>query len=140
MGNVFVYGTLMFREVVIALTKRDFVMKSAVLRGYKRFRVNNPKREQKGPAIVEQSDGEVKGKVLLDVDEATIRILDKFEGSSYEKRNVSVFVNGEKISAVVYVGTSFKKEALRGDWDEEEFRQKYLDFYIKERIPKIIGK
>ncbi len=140
MTNIFVYGTLMFPEVVFALTKKKFVMKDSVLKGYSRFRVNDPKREKKGPAIIEQKDGEVHGKILFDVDEKSIKILDRFEGASYRKRVVSVIVDGKSMEAIIYVGSNFNKKFLYGDWSEEEFEQKYLHFYLKTIIPKFLDK
>jgi len=137
--NIFVYGTLMLPEIVFALTKKNFVMKDATLKGYKRFKVNDPNRKQKGPIIIEQKNSGVIGKILLDVDEDSIKILDKFESPSYEKRKVFVNAGAEKIEAIVYVGSNFNKEFLYDAWNEEEFKQKYLEFYLKKRIPKILN-
>ena len=138
--NVFVYGTLIFPEIVFSLTNKKFLMKDAILKGYKRFKVNDPHREQKGPALIEEKGGEVRGKILFDVDKDTIKILDKFEGESYEKKKVFVSVNGKKVEAIVYLGTNFNKDFLHGEWSEEEFKQKHLDFYLKKRIPEILKK
>ena len=135
--NIFVYGTLMLPEIVFALTKKKFVTKDCILKWYKRYKVNDPNREQKGPAIIEEENSEVKGKVIFDVDDESIKILDKFEGKSYEKRKVLITVDELEVEAIVYLGANFNKEFLFGDWDLDEFKQKYLDFYIKQRIPKV---
>lgn len=137
--NIFAYGTLMLPEIVFALTKKNFVMKEGTLKDYRRYKVNDPNREQKGPAIIKEEGYEVKGKVIFDVGDKTIKLLDKFEGRSYEKRKVLVSVDDNKIEAIMYLGANFNKDFLYGDWDLEEFKQKYLDFYIKKRIPQILG-
>jgi gamma-glutamylcyclotransferase (GGCT)/AIG2-like uncharacterized protein YtfP len=134
MTTIFVYGTLLFPEIVRALTGKEFSMRDAVLSGYSRYRIDEPGRTLKGPAIVEEAGGTVRGKALLDVDERSLAILDKYEGQ-YEKKNVVVQCGSEKVYALVYVGTGFSREWLKQEWDEQEFRERYVAWYVNKVIP-----
>lgn len=69
MHNVFVYGTLMDREVVHYLLGKYKTTYSDTLKGYKKLGLN----------IVKDEQGEVNG-VYFEVDKAELEKLDAYEG------------------------------------------------------------
>lgn len=72
MTNLFTYGSLMFKEVIYALTTvKDYRSSDAVLRGYKRNHVKN----KVYPGITPSEDSEVRGVVYFDVIERDMEIL-----------------------------------------------------------------
>ncbi|PNH06093.1 AIG2-like protein, partial [Tetrabaena socialis] len=71
-GTAFVYGTLMADEVVKTLIHRVPASKKAVLADYVRCKVQH----QVFPAIVASNGARVEGKVLLDLSDKELEILD----------------------------------------------------------------
>jgi len=136
--TAFVYGTLLFPEIVFALTKKHFTEKPAILRGYKRYKISDPQRRRYGPAIIPNKNGVVKGKVLFDIDEHSLNILTKWE-REYVQMDVIVEVGKEKIKTFAYVGKKFKKRHLYKEWDEQEFKEKYLNLYLQKIIPEFLS-
>lgn len=134
MVNLFVYGTLMFTEVVKALTKKEFVVNDAVLRGYNRYQANGPNGADPYPAIIKETGAVVKGKVLFDVDVKSLKIIDffeSFEDTKYQKIKVLVEACKEKIQAFVYVWTDENRKYLTVPWDPEKFRILELEDFLK---------
>lgn len=134
MTHVFVYGTLMFSELIKALTGKEFTTKDAVLYNYKRYLVITDK-ENYYPGIIRRNNCFVKGKVLLHVDEDSLKILDFFEEGDYERINERLRVDGELTQVAVYV---YKKDNLKGDWNPYTFEKEKMEFYLKEVIPELI--
>ena len=72
MTNVFTYGSLMFKEVIYALTAvKDYKNSHAVLRGYSRFHVKG----KVYPGIAPDAQGEVKGVVYFGVTKQDLETL-----------------------------------------------------------------
>jgi gamma-glutamylcyclotransferase (GGCT)/AIG2-like uncharacterized protein YtfP len=65
MKQLFVYGTLLFPEIVEKLTGKQFKTSSAVIRKFARKRIVGCNY----PAIIEDLYSEVKGILIQDVDE-----------------------------------------------------------------------
>jgi gamma-glutamylcyclotransferase (GGCT)/AIG2-like uncharacterized protein YtfP len=64
MTNLFTYGSLMFKEVIYALTTiKDYRSSKAVLRGFSRYHVQG----KVYPGITPEVDGEIEGVVYYDV-------------------------------------------------------------------------
>jgi len=141
MTDIFVYGTLMFPDVVRALTGREFTMADAVLDGFARYAWND-REEPKVPGIIPEPGNSVAGKLLKSVDPASLEILDRFEGTEdgyYLKHNVSVHIPaGGSCEAVAYVAGPAIIPQLEGVWTADVFAEKWLDQYIA-TIRKIPG-
>lgn len=72
MTNVFTYGSLMFREVIYALTStKDYKNSRAILRGYSRYQVKG----KVYPGITADAQGEIQGVVYFDVTKQDLEIL-----------------------------------------------------------------
>ncbi|GAX73960.1 hypothetical protein CEUSTIGMA_g1410.t1 [Chlamydomonas eustigma] len=130
----FVYGTLMAPEVVNALLKRVPPMRPAKIKGYIRYSV-------KGvvfPAIIKNSaDSEVQGKVLLDLTQKELDVLDAYESIEYYRQAVTpILEDGSTLSADVYVWKDefmFRLELV--EWDYELWRSEHLETWVTRLSP-----
>lgn len=140
--SVFVYGTLLFAEVTEALCIRsagedgnEAALKRipAVLDGYQRLTVR-PGRRGAYPAII-PGPGHVSGLILSELTEASLAILDEFEGIEdglYTRELVDV-QTADKLTQRVftYVCGDVIKPHLGSVWDPQAFRASELDWYLK---------
>ena len=138
MTNIFVYGTLLFQEIVFALTGKTFRSERAVLYNYRRFRVFENNKPCAYPAILESEGDAVRGRILFDVDKESEDIIDFFEGSDYEKKRVIVESEGSSIEVFTYIWKNCSRSGFMPEWDENLFRDEYLDFYVNKKIPEIL--
>ena len=139
--NVFVYGTLLFDEVVWSLTGKIFASDEATLNDYRRCRIIDLSRDAKGPAIILAPGYSVKGRILYTVDPVTLHILDLFElaATGYERVSGQVLSSdGTNVDVVFYRATEAIKQFLSDDdWSASEFREAYLPDYVNKRIPAL---
>ena len=142
-SSVFVYGSLMFDEVVECLTGKLFQTEPARLADHARYAVRQEGRVAKGPAITNEPGSEVAGRLLLDVDSDTLRILDRFECgdvdvSRYERVTVSVTLHsGKMMRAETYRAVAEFRPFLSGAWSEHDFKAQHLRYYVEEWIPRL---
>ncbi|HEV7733364.1 MAG TPA: gamma-glutamylcyclotransferase family protein [Candidatus Binatia bacterium] len=97
--RLFVYGTLVDRSVQHRVTGRAFPARPARLTGWVR-------RTAVYPYVVPSPGDGVDGVLLDDVDDASLARLDAYEdaGRLYERRQVTVMVDGAPVGCDVYVG------------------------------------
>lgn len=138
MVNLFVYGTLIFPEVVFALTGRKFKTENATLQDYYRYSIFDGNIPRAYPAITENLHGEVYGKIIFDVDEESLQILDFFEGKKYKRKAIQVTLDNKPISVFTYVWNEKLKEKLKSDWNPDEFKQNHLRIYVHHKIPDVL--
>jgi len=134
MQHVFVYGSLLFPEIVKGLTGRSFQTKEAMLNGYHRCAV----KDADYPAIVERPGSQVNGKILLNLDNRSYEILRFFEGDEYQCVKVDVQTANGKFSACVFVWVGVDKMLEQTDWNPELFRENGLADYIDFIIPRTV--
>jgi gamma-glutamylcyclotransferase (GGCT)/AIG2-like uncharacterized protein YtfP len=118
--HVFTYGTLMFPEVWRAVAGRDFPAVGGHLASYAAYRV----RDAVFPGIVETAGGDsVPGVLYLDVDEAAISRLDRFEDDFYVRRTLTIACDdGRERPADAYVVPASRREVLTDErWTREAF-------------------
>ena len=137
--NFFVYGTLLFPEIIFALTKKQFKNQDAVLKDYKRCKIFDNNTPRAYPAILKSIGNNVNGKIIFDVDKKSAKILDFFEDVDYEKKILTVQSGNKNFKVIIYVWKNEHKYKLKSEWDEEEFKKKYLDLYANKKIPKILS-
>ncbi|XP_068668550.1 uncharacterized protein [Aristolochia californica] len=127
--TVFVYGSLMANEVVQVLLKRVPQSSFAILDGYHRFSIKG----RVYPAIVPIENKQVPGKLLLELSDAELEVLDKFEDVEYERHTVEVSLMGsfETLPAQTYVWGNKDDPDLYGDWDYEEWRRVHMEDFLK---------
>lgn len=139
-GHLFVYGTLLFDEVVRALTGRRFGTRRATLHGFARHAIVRGGRHETYPAIQSQPGGAVHGRLVLDVDEHSMRRIDDYENNPPEYQRLPVRVEcdgGSRLPAVTYVASTSLHPFLAGTWSMEQFEQEHLADTLRDLIPKL---
>ncbi|MFV0590483.1 MAG: gamma-glutamylcyclotransferase family protein [Draconibacterium sp.] len=131
MQQVFVYGSLLFTEIVQALTGTNFTTKEGVLHGFKRCTIHGADY----PALVHCKETSVKGKVLQNVDSRSLEILKFYEGDEYECIPASVLIENKTMDALVFVWKG-NADFLNGAWDEKAFEEASLENYLNEIVPE----
>ena len=128
-ASIFAYGTLEIPAVMRAVTGRTFPSRSGVLRGFARFLV----RERPYPGIVEAKGEETDGTLYESVDPRSVALLDLFEGSLYERWQVTVAVPGiGPLPAETYVVPARLRDALSGEpWNRPRFIAEHLGPYLE---------
>jgi len=86
MEKLFVYGTLLFDQIMIRVCRKTFPSRKAILPDHARFRV----RSAPYPAVIYRKGSSVDGIVYLDIDGVSLQILDAFEGAYYERISVDI--------------------------------------------------
>uniref|UniRef100_A0A7S0RZR4 Putative gamma-glutamylcyclotransferase n=1 Tax=Chlamydomonas leiostraca TaxID=1034604 RepID=A0A7S0RZR4_9CHLO len=134
-GNAFVYGTLMAEEVLTKLIRRVPANKPAVLAGYSRYAV---KRAVYPAIIATKPEERVQGKVLLDLTDHELEILDVYESDQYYRTTVHpVTEDGQKVTADVYVWKDDFMEdlAIGTSWDYSLWREQNLYRWVDRLAP-----
>ena len=141
---VFAYGTLTITEILVALLGKMPQSQWVTLHDYRRCRFDPEfSREAKGPAAIPAPGEELRG-LLLELDDREWEIIEKFESSAggYEHNDncKAVLDDGQSVAMVFYEAGPTIVHKLKGVWDAEEFRQKWLAMYLEERIPAFMDK
>ncbi|KAI3435498.1 hypothetical protein D9Q98_001564 [Chlorella vulgaris] len=131
MTVLFVYGTLMFPEVLKALLAGRVPRHApAQINGFQRYRIKN----QVFPGTVKAAQSQVQGLCLFDLQQDELQVLDEFEGDEYYKEEVEAqLLDGGTTTATVYLWQDSLRSYLygAGGWDPEAFREKELEAYVE---------
>lgn len=132
--HCFTYGSLMCDDIMAAVCGARFAWQPARLAGHAR----HPVRNEAYPGMVAAADGTVNGVLYLDVDDAALARLDRFEGPQYERRTVTVaLADGSAAAAETYVFRADHAHLLLpGPWDfvafltggKEGFTARYVGY------------
>lgn len=139
--DLFVYGTLLFDEVVRALTGRTFPTVPASVTGYIRRAVERPDGREAYPAITPEPQGTVRGRVLRGVDAMSMRRIDAYEMDppDYRLETVPVeYEDGDVGTAMTYTSLPTLLPRLKGQWDPATFKQNHLQDYVTRLIPELL--
>ena len=123
--KLFVYGTLQFPSILKRLTGKTFSSKPAILKCFKRCCV----KDCDYPALIPLAGANTKGLILEDIDDVSLKAIDFFEGDEYKRKKVTAIVEGEKVTALVYVWNFGTDKLVDRDWDATLFERKYIDKY-----------
>lgn len=134
MSNVFVYGTLQSTEIVKKLTGKSFKSTPAVLTGYKRYCV----KDCDYPAIIQQNDAQTTGLILENVDDLSLDIISFYEGDEYERKKVTVHMNGKFKDVLTFVWVYENVFLENKVWNLHYFERTLLDHYLNIIIPEIM--
>lgn len=137
--DFFAYGSLMFADIMAAVSGDCYKSESAVLANYRRFAI----RDELYPGIRPQKGDLVTGTVYFDLREAAWERLDRFEGRMYRRETIEVvFADGREAKAQTYVVRSeFTSRLSRKKWSPKEFlrsgksrfREEYPGFEMLQR-------
>ena len=128
--NLFVYGTLIFPQVMHAVCGIAPPSKAARLPGYLRFTVHN----QCYPAIKPMPKAVVDGVLYPNVSLSLIRQLDRYEGREYRRLRLRVTHGRDRQAlAWVYVPRQLPElgSAVR-DWCAAEFEARHLQTWCRQ--------
>lgn len=129
-AHVFVYGSLMYKPVWESVVSGNYAGAPAELRGHARYRVPG----ETYPAVIEQADGVVQGRLYLCVGKADLQRLDEFEGHEYARKTVQVLdARGRSQWAEIYI---WQKPELLDDvpWDVSLFETEGLGRFIQKHV------
>ena len=129
MPRIFAYGTLVFPEVVHALTGRRFSSRPAVLEGFACYRL----RGRSYPGVVPAPGARTVGVLFARVDLRSLALLDRFEGDLYVRREVRVRAgDGRLLAALTYVVAPARRSLLsREPWSRAGFAARHLGSYLE---------
>ncbi|XP_026404879.1 AIG2-like protein D [Papaver somniferum] len=127
--SVFVYGSLLADDVVKALLNRVPQNSAAILDNFKRFSIKG----RVYPAIRPVENTKVTGRVLLDITDSELDILDIFEDEEYERSTVDVSLidTSKKVRSYTYVWVNKNDPNLYGEWNFEEWEQLHKNGFLK---------
>jgi gamma-glutamylcyclotransferase (GGCT)/AIG2-like uncharacterized protein YtfP len=93
------------------------------------------------PGLIPKPGHRTTGTVYLDVDPASIRQLDAFEGDFYERVSLSVQIDdGRTIECDVYrVRPEHHILLLKEEWNFDEFRERLAGRFISDFLPGLTG-
>jgi gamma-glutamylcyclotransferase (GGCT)/AIG2-like uncharacterized protein YtfP len=125
--NLFLYGTLTHPDVFKALTGISPKYEKAVLPDFFRSGIKG----KVYPGIIHQREASVEGKLVRDLDQRSIGLLDRFEGVNYCRSEVWVEVSGGLESAMAYVWAPELMHLTTGqEWDPSKFMEHDLNDYL----------
>jgi gamma-glutamylcyclotransferase (GGCT)/AIG2-like uncharacterized protein YtfP len=126
--HVVTYGSLTFKEVMLALLNRDFQSEAVLLTNFARFQMIG----KRYPGLIWTPESEVQGRIFFDLDERSLEILDRFEDEAYERTELEVVgTTRGTVNARAYVIPVGKRSLLSDSpWSPEEFEKEHLQDYI----------
>jgi gamma-glutamylcyclotransferase (GGCT)/AIG2-like uncharacterized protein YtfP len=127
---LFVYGTLLFPEIVDKLIG-EVEMKDAVLEHYRRVKVIDHGNSLPYPALIPFEGARTEGKLLHGLTEQQVSILDEYEGHEYERIEVEVQTATGPTAAWSFRWKNDNRAELGGEWDPEEFEREGLMAYLQ---------
>lgn len=123
---MFVYGTLMFDEVLLALLGRVPAARRALLVDHARLAV----RGAVYPGVVPRAGTAVEGLLLDGLTASELQRLDDYESSMYERQPVEVECDGSRACAQAWiVAPPGRVRLLDVVWDVECFAREHLADY-----------
>lgn len=123
--NLFAYGTLMWPDVLEAVTGRRMEGRKITLSGYKRVRV----KDQHYPVILQSEEDSVEGILYLHLTEEEFRCLDAFEGMEYDRTEVLL---GEDNAFAYVLSNDWEHVADSTPWKPEDMRPEHLAMFCEE--------
>jgi len=131
--HAFVYGTLMFPNVMQRVCGHTPSACPATLHGYKR----SPMKGRTYPAISPNTSAEIRGILYTDISLNDIQNLDTFEGDEYVRKTVEVVLEDHtRLRAWAYVIHPDHSHKLTDeDWHPENFEAQDIEAFIKESCP-----
>lgn len=119
---LFVYGTLLFPEVINAIIGRAPQSHPATAHGWRAAALKN----RVYPGLVSCSDHATDGRLLVDLSYHELRLLDDFEDAAYELRTIEL---AHGFSGLAYIWVD-DKEICAENWDQQHFAGVHLPAYV----------
>ena len=129
MKHVFAYGTLMFNEVAFKVIG-CITSEKAVLKNYKRYKIERNNMTLPYPGLQYQAGEHTNGRLLKNLSDAQIEQLDRYEGTDYYRKSVTVETQDGTTSAEVYIWKENTGAILLDDWDPDYFFENQLSDFL----------
>lgn len=131
--NIFVYGCLRVPELLRHVAGRSFRSEEGVVHGYANLQIKNSPEA----ALFPFPDFQTGGVVCFDVDDDSLRRMDRFQGALFKRAEVNVeTVGGNWVEAETYLFKLRERRRLTArPWDETAFREKRLARLLKAKEP-----
>lgn len=126
--NLFVYGTLIFEEILFALLQKRYISIPGLLRNHaiKKF------SSAEYPGIIPDITATVSGKIIFDISQNDISILDTYEGIMYQRTKIAVSTNSEYYKCQTYlVKDRYKAKLSQAAWCPLDFQKNSLKHYLE---------
>jgi gamma-glutamylcyclotransferase (GGCT)/AIG2-like uncharacterized protein YtfP len=126
--SLFTYGTLEIPDVIEAVTGRRFSATAAVLEDHARYLL----RGETYPGVVWEGGARVTGMLYDGIDDASLALIDLFEGDVYRREPVRVSTDARAgLRAFAYLVPSDRR-ALLSDrrWDRARFEERHLADFL----------
>jgi len=139
--NVFVYGLLMFPEIVRAITGQQYRTLPAVLPHHQRRGLSQSPGIAPIPVLIDAQDFDQDGVLLLEVDENAMAKLDFFEeldSGLYVKKQVRVQADGQWYFAICYAAGPALLPYVSGDWTPDFINAEQKAYFIQTVIPDML--
>lgn len=141
-AHIFVYGLLMFPDIVSAITGRQFRMMPAQLADYRRYGLSKNPGQTPVPVLLPAAGASQSGQLLLDVDAESIARLDYFEeldSGLYLKTQVRVQTEQGWLSACCYVAGPALAPYASGEWQPEQVSATDRQYLTEQLIPQMLA-
>jgi len=128
-NDVFTYGSLVFPEVMRAVTRRSFAHEPARIADWVRVCF----RDASYPGLRERAGGSTPGILWRGVDPESLERLDRYETKAYERRALTVRTgDGKNVRAQVYVvGAAYLRLLSSEPWDRSKFARESLRDFVR---------
>ena len=134
MHQLFIYGTLLFPEILEGITNKALQTIPGKLRGYKRCKVFGCDY----PAIIPDPNSMVEGKLVINLDNHSMNIITFFEGEDYRKSTVIIQAGNQEVPATAFTWNGDFYRLEKEDWNKKLFEQYSLQYYAAKIIPETI--
>ncbi len=137
--DMFVYGMLMYPELVELMTGQYLQGEPATLLDHQRLTLHM-EGFSKVAVVVPEAGARVAGLLLRQVDEQVVSIFDAFEDAGmglYVRGSGTICLpSGQQQQASTYLGTPMMAGKLDGIWDEAAFKAAHYADYRDRIIPE----
>ena len=125
--HIFTYGSLMYEDIFLGVTKCQCVGIPAKLSGWQRYALQN--RQYPGAMPVGTEHANIDGVLWLDVPSQAIVALDRFEGLEYKRVAVTVLdADGLQYHGDVYQWLLTEQAA--GQWSADTFERHHRETFL----------
>ena len=134
MANLFAYGSLMYSDVLFAVTGAWRRSETASLADHRVHMVKG----KTYPALLRVAGAAAEGRLYRGLSAADLSRLDAFEGASYVRLRVLVITTRGRVLAFVYVWrlaqcTRLSTEAWRAEDFARDQRRRFATFWLRRR-------
>ena len=127
MINLFVYGTLMFPQVMTTLTGLTPTYAPAVARNTARFSIRN----QVYPGLVNRSGNLTMGYLIRNLDEVNWHLIKAFEGNEYSVGPVAIETQQHNMNAYTFFVHAHSLDIVANSfWNPESFLRYQLESFL----------